>query len=290
MRSRRSLAFGIGAFLLLAGRAWCQESESGDALARIRQNGTLEAAVYADFPPFSSGKSTQDAKGIDVDLARSIAQRLGVNLRLRLVSAGESTSDDLRNHIWKGHYMGGGVADLMLHVGCDPVFAAREQNVLLFAPYFHEVLVVAYAPARIPHLESPIALSEHRIAVEGDTISDYIMSGAYGGSLRKAAVREPSLEEAATDYKGGAVDAVMGPKGELQGLFKELGVTGVSFRPQEQVGQMRTSWDVGLAVKRDGGASLRDAVGQIVAAMKADGTLRETFKRYGVDWTEGGGL
>jgi ABC-type amino acid transport substrate-binding protein len=292
MRSRRSVAFCLGACLFLAGvagtgRAWGQED---DALAQIRQKGSLEVAVYAEFPPFSSGKSAEDAKGIDVDLARAIAQQLGVKLRLRLVSAGESTSDDLRNHIWKGHYMGGGVADVMLHVGYDPVFADHEKSVILFAPYFHETVVVAYAPTRIPHLESPIALSEHRIAVEGDTISDHIMSSAYGGSLRKAAVRELSLEEAASAYKGGTVDAVMGPKGELQGLFNELGVTGVSFRPQESIGPMRTSWDIGLAVKRDGGADLSEAVGKVVMTLQANGTLREIFKHYGVDWIEGRGL
>jgi len=275
----------LGACLLLAGTAWCQESD--DSLARIRQKGVLEAAVYAAFPPFSSGDSPEQASGIDVDLARAIAQRLGVRLRIRLVSAGESTSDDLRNHIWKGHYMGGGVADLMLHVGCDRVFASREQNVVLFAPYFHEAVVVAYAPTHIPHLESPIALGERRIAVEGDTISDHIMSSAYGGALRKAAVREPSLEQAAAAYRGGTVDAIMGPRGELQGLFNELGITGVAFRPQEALGQMRTSWDIGLAVKRDGGADLSEAISRIVATLQADGSLREIFKHHGVDWIAG---
>ncbi len=258
-----------------AGRAWCQED---DALAQIHRKGTIEVAVYGEFPPFSAGQSSQDATGIDVDLARAIARQLGVGLRLRLVSAGESASDDLRNHIWKGHYMGGGVADLMLHVGYDPVFAQREKNVLLFAPYFHESVVLACASTRIPR----------RIAVEGDTISDHIMSSAYGGSLRAAAVRETSLQEAATAFKSGSVDAVMGPKGELQGLFNELGITGISFRPQEAIGQMRTSWDIGLAVKREGGAHLSDAVGKVVATLEADGTLREIFKHYGVDWIAGG--
>jgi ABC-type amino acid transport substrate-binding protein len=286
MRSRRSLVLGIGALLAVAGRAGCQESDSGDALAQIRAKGAIEVAVYAQFPPFSSGRSTQDAQGIDVDIAQAIAQQLGVRLRLRLIAAGESTSDDLRNHIWKGHYMGGGAADVMLHVGYDPVFADREKSVILCAPYFHEAVVVAYQPSRIPHLESPVASSEHRIGVEGDTISDHIVSSAYGGSLRQAVVREASLEEAAQALKAGQVDAVMGPKGQLQGLLSGLGMTGVSFHPQERVGQMRTSWDIGLAVKRDGGAGLSEAVGKAVAALQADGSLQQIFKHYGVDYVD----
>lgn len=286
MRSKRVATLCIGLCLLHAVQAWSQAPENIDTLAQLREQGTLEVAVYSEFPPFSSGASAADAKGIDVDLARAIAQQLGLKLRLRLMSAGESTSDDLRNHIWKGHYMGGGVADVMLHVGYDPVFAGREKNVILFAPYFHEAVVVAYAPGRIPHLESPLALSEHRIAVEGDTISDHIMSSAYGGSLRTAAVREPSLEYAATAMKAGDVDGVMGPKGELQGLLSGLGVTGVMFHPQQRIGQLRTSWDIGLAVRKEGGASLSQAIGAIVAALKADGRLRQIFAHYGVDYVE----
>ena len=105
-------------------------------------------------------------------------------------------TDDLRNHVWKGHYLGGGVADVMLHVGYDPAFAEREKNVLLFEPYFHETVALAYLPSRIKNADSPISLTEHKIAVEGDTISDHIMSSAYGGALRNSAVREQSLEDA----------------------------------------------------------------------------------------------
>lgn len=281
MRSRLSLALCAAACLFTSG-TWCQEPES--SLAEVRQRGTIEVAVYSQFPPFSWSESPADAKGVDVELAQAIAQKLGLKLKLRLVSAGESASDDLRNHIWKGHYMGGGVADVMLHVGYDPVFAGREMNVVLFAPYFHESIVVAYRPARIPRLESPIALSEHKVGVEGDTISDHIMSSAYGGALRSAAVREPSLEEAVKAFKAGELDAVMGPQGELQGLICELGVSDVRFLPQTAVGQMRTSWDIGLAVRQSGGASLSEAISKVVTDLKADGSLQRIFAHYGVTY------
>jgi polar amino acid transport system substrate-binding protein len=269
-----------------AGTARADDADSTDPLAAIRARGTIEIAVYADFPPYSYGKTPAGAKGIDVDIAQAIAKKLGLKLKLRMVSAGESVTDDLRNHIWKGHYLGGGVADVMLHVGYDSVFAEREKNVFLFEPYFHDVVALAYMPSRIKNVESPIALTEHKIAVEGDTISDHIMSSGYGGALRNSAVREQSLEDAVAAFKAGDVDGVMGPEGELQGLLADQRVAGAVFHIQEPVGQMRTAWDVGVAVKNTASTTLRDAVENILDTLKGDGSMKKMFAAYGVKYLD----
>ena len=96
-------------------------------------------AVYRDFPPYSFGRRPPRPAESTSTLHRQ-SPKPGCKLKLRLISAGESVTDDLRNHVWKGHYLGGGVADLMLHVGYDPAFAEREKNALLFEPYFHETV------------------------------------------------------------------------------------------------------------------------------------------------------
>lgn len=289
MKSSEAVRLLTIAAALLLGPLVCRpqdDADTADPLAAVRAKGVLEIAVYADFPPFSIGKTAADAHGIDVDLARAIAQRMDLKLKLRMISAGESVSDDLRNHLWKGHYMGGGVADVMLHVGYDGVFAAREKNVRLFEPYFHEAVALAYMPNRIKNVDSPIALTEHKIAVEGDTISDHIMSSAYGGALRNSAVREQSLEEAVAAFKAGEVDGVMGPQGELQGLFAEQHVTGAVFHEQKPVGQMRTGWDVGVAVKAGSSTDLRDAVMKVMEGLKSDGTMPQIFAAHGVKYLD----
>jgi polar amino acid transport system substrate-binding protein len=269
-----------------AGTARADDADSADSLAAVRARGTIEIAVYADFPPYSYGKTPADAKGIDVDIAHAIAEKLGLKLKLRMISAGESVSDDLRNHVWKGHYLGGGVADVMLHVGYDGAFAEREKNVFLFEPYFHDVVALAYLPNRIKNVESPLALTEHRIAVEGDTISDHIMSSAYGGALRNSAVREQSLEMAVAAFKAGDVDGVMGPEAELQGLLAGQRVAGVVFHVQEPVGQMRTAWDIGVAVKNTASTALRDAVENILDTLKGEGSMQRMFAAYGVKYLD----
>ncbi|MES9929292.1 MAG: transporter substrate-binding domain-containing protein, partial [Candidatus Thiodiazotropha sp. 6PDIVS] len=79
------------------------------ALQRIHERGVLEVAVYADFPPFSYRSERGRIVGIDVDIAQALAKRLGVVAAIRAVGADENMEDDLRNNVWKGHYLGGGV-------------------------------------------------------------------------------------------------------------------------------------------------------------------------------------
>ena len=61
----------------------------------IIERGRLDVAVYESFPPFSY---RQDGKlvGLDVDLARKIAEKLGVKASFRELPAGETVDDDLR--------------------------------------------------------------------------------------------------------------------------------------------------------------------------------------------------
>jgi ABC-type amino acid transport substrate-binding protein len=88
-------------------------SRAGD-LEAFRQRGRLRIAVYNDFLPFSKA-----GKGIDVELARAIAGKLGLAAEVVGFNADEDMNDDLRNMVWKGHYLGTQPADLMMHVPVD---------------------------------------------------------------------------------------------------------------------------------------------------------------------------
>ncbi|HSF47431.1 MAG TPA: amino acid ABC transporter substrate-binding protein, partial [Burkholderiales bacterium] len=104
-------------------------SAPAEGLQAVRENGRLRVAVYKDFPPFSA-----NGEGIDVDLAAALAAKLGLKLELFWIQPDESVEDDLRNAVWKGHYLGGGVADVMLHAPVDPEYARRIEKVRLFGP------------------------------------------------------------------------------------------------------------------------------------------------------------
>ena len=95
--------------------------------AKIVESGALKVAVYKSFAPFSEPERG-DAGGLDVALAGALARELGVKLSLMPFDAGETMSDDLRNMVWRGHYLGYGPADVMLHVPVDRRFMERNDR------------------------------------------------------------------------------------------------------------------------------------------------------------------
>jgi len=106
---------------LLAGVS--TSARADDAFAKIKKSGVLKVAVYNDFAPFSAG-----GNGIDIDLADALAKKLGLAVSLLPFPAGDDLGDDLRNMVWKGHYLGYGPADVLLHVPVDPNLRARTNR------------------------------------------------------------------------------------------------------------------------------------------------------------------
>tara|TARA_R110000787_G_scaffold58117_9_gene132441 strand:+ start:1228 stop:2142 length:915 start_codon:yes stop_codon:yes gene_type:complete len=280
-RRRASIWFAFATALMAPFCISTAAEESPTSLQLVQQSGTLQVALYDAFPPYSSKRAGRPA-GIDVDIAQALATELGLNLKLRLFAADENMGDDLRNNLWKGHYLGGGVADVMMHVPADPEFAAKEDKVVFFGPYFREAVAVAHDTQKIESVETPLVLSGHKVGVEVDSISDYYLSGAFNGRLRTAAVRFPTARDAVKAFAAGEVDAVMAPRGELQGLIKEVGLQDLAYDEQELVGMFRTAWDLGMAVKRHADDSLLDAVESAMVKLRERGTLADIFKRHGV--------
>src|ERR1019366_6323944 len=129
--SRRTML----ATLCFACASLCAGAPAWADQQKIRQNGILKVAVYNDLAPFSA-----NGAGIDIDLARALAEKLGMKLSLLPFTAGDDLNADLRNMVWKGHYLGYGPADVMLHVPVDRRLSAANDKVQIFAPYYNETV------------------------------------------------------------------------------------------------------------------------------------------------------
>jgi polar amino acid transport system substrate-binding protein len=165
-----------------------------ETLAELRQRGSLRVAVYNDFPPFS-----QAGRGIDVELAQALGERLGLGVELVWFNADEDMNDDLRNMVWKGHYLGGRVADAMLHVPVDPYLAQKNPQVKILAPYHREQMALAWDTRRISGVEGVAGLevfAHEKIAVELATLPDDFLSTLWNGRLRESVVRYTTAAEA----------------------------------------------------------------------------------------------
>ena len=123
-------------------------------LAKIRANGTLKVALYKDNAPFSGGPNN-DMTGLDVALAEGLARHMHLKLSLLPFDAGEKMNDDLRNMVWRGHYMGYGPADIMLHVPVDKYLMQQNRQVLIFAPYMRQVQVLLHDTRKLAEVSGP---------------------------------------------------------------------------------------------------------------------------------------
>ena len=94
---------GLAGLAALAVSPWAQAGIHADAVSplgqspdELRAGGRLRVGLYKDFAPFSTA-SSEGPVGIDIDVARLIAARLGLELEPVLVAAGETVEDDLRD-------------------------------------------------------------------------------------------------------------------------------------------------------------------------------------------------
>ncbi len=281
MRIKRCLlgaAFGLSTLL----HPFTAAAEE-DRLAQVQERGVLDVAVYRDFPPYSFAGEDGRYTGLDVRIAEMLAEEMGLKVRVRPFTADEDLNDDLRNQIWRGPLLGGGISDLMMRVGMDPRFIEKQQpRVEIFNPYGHERLAVVYNQEAIGEVETPLDLSRGKVAVEIDSMSDYYVSGAFNGRLRERAVRLPSLTAAVETYLKGEADAVMAPRGELEGVMHAAGQSiegAVSIA--EFAGMFRTAWDVGMAIQANN-PELRAALTKAMDRLREDGRIDAAFAEYGM--------
>ncbi len=256
------------------------QGATAESLDKIRSRGVIEIAVYERFVPYSSEVNGQ-AHGVDVAIGRALAEKLGLKVRFRLFQADESTSDDLRNQVWKGHHIGGAAADVMLHVPADPNFARDNEQAKILAPYYRETIAVA----RYPRLKNTISVDQleaEKIGAEKLTLASDYLAAAMGGRLRDSMVLFPSLAEATEALRQGKVAAVMGPRGELEGqLGADLGKFHVG--PMILPGLPYDGWDVGVAVKATY-TQLVEAVDRAMSELYEEGAFKRIFEAQGITY------
>ncbi len=273
--TRRALLRGLGA-AAVAG-AQLGAFAAGDGLAGVKARGTLVVAVYNDMPPFNDR-----GRGIDVDLATALADSLGVKLSLMPFPAGEEMGDDLRNMVWKGHYLGYGPADVMLHVPVDAPLMDATPQVRIFAPYWHDRVMIARNVAQLPHLETLAQLNGKSVAVPGQTLAGWLMIGADGGAYRNQLTTTwKDGVEAAAALKRGEFAAAAGLGSELESVL--AGDDRFVITPLPTLHNARSGWAVGMAVKKDA-ADLASALQKAVDDLAAGDRLRQIFAKGNVAW------
>lgn len=269
---RRLLLAGAG--LALSGLpAW---AEGDEVWAGVKKSGLLRVAFYKDFAPFSN-----EGKGSDVDIAAALAARMGLKMSPMFFDADENMGDDLRNMVWKGHYMGYGPADMMMHAPVDREYMARQDKVEFLAPYHRERYAIAYDRRRVDNLETMAPFEKLPCGVVVDTLPDSLMLSADGGRYRSQLKHYKTLAEAMAALRSGEVAGVMALQGELEGAV--AGDANFPVGPAPIALLNTRQWPVGIAIRK-GEQQLGRAIMEAMNALVADGEIERIMARHNIKW------
>ena len=272
---RRRFLLTAGALAVLA----ASPARAAAAELELQQPGTLRVAVYANFAPWSSA-----GKGIETALGRALAERLGLQPQVVEFPADENMNDDLRNMVWRGHYLGHKPGDVMLHVPVDPRFAAANKQVKIFGPYHLETIALARLPERVPAPGGSADASfgvfeQERIGAELDSHASDFLRHILGGRLQPNVTHFRSVGEAVAAMKRGAVAAGMASRSELEAAIG--GDAAIALDTLSMPELRVNSWPLGMAVKADH-AALEEALSGALAELQRSGELGRIFAAHGV--------
>lgn len=275
-----------------------------DAHARkyddVIESGFIRIAVYRNFPPYSYRDQGKPA-GIDIEVGRRLARALGVRPQWFWLTADENLEDDLRNAVWKGHYLGGGVADVMLRVPYDKAFAhmtdefgeMKNDLVVLLGPYHRERWTIARNTQQLPGLPNLFPLQYHKIGVEVDSAPDFLLSSALGGRLVNNLIHYTTTHDAIDALTHNKVTAVAGMRGAIEWRLAQTTGNSEKNGSQQTSGQIaditlsddsiiqwpRRAWDIGMAIKHSY-RQLGYALEAEIERMVNNGEMASIFQQY----------
>jgi len=291
----------ILALLLLAEFALAPEVNDGNELLNrpaertydiILDSGYLKVGVYEDFPPYSY-ELDGEPRGIDIELGRRIAKEMGVEFKVHWIIPDENLGDDLRNNVWKGHYLAKQrLADVMLRVPYDKTYAYMQdstgeyinEQVVLFGPYQQETWQIAYNPEELDSVETVAVFQYNRIGVEIDTLPDFYLTSAFGGRMREQVRHYTNVADAFKAMRNGEVSAVMGMRSEIDHELARPENDGFKAADNGFPGIGKQVWDVGMAIKhthRQLGYALEAIVDRLVKA----GQMNELMARNNIQYS-----
>ncbi|GGE78315.1 amino acid ABC transporter substrate-binding protein [Streptosporangium jomthongense] len=259
----------------------------------ILESGYLKVGVYKDFPPYSYLVDGEPS-GVDVELGKRIAAAMGVEFKVHWIVPDENLGDDLRNNVWKGHYLAKRrLADVMMRVPYDKQYAYMQdstgeymnEQVVLFGPYQQETWQIAFDPGQMNSVETIAMFQYHPIGVEIDTLPDFYLSSGMNGRLRNQVRHYTNVQEAFDAMREGEVSAVMGMRAEIDHELAKPENSRFVVAHNGFPGISKQVWDVGMAIKhthRQLGYALEEIVGKLVRSGEVDALFSDLSLRYSV--------
>lgn len=248
----------------------------------IVERGYMTFAVYEDFAPYSWMEGTE-AKGIDIDIAKVIAQAMEVEAKFNFFASDENVDADFRNQVWRGGLINGEVSNIMMHAPYNKDLQCRNEFVVLGGQYFNETLATAYWKKAFPDGAPTTPYYRfHKVGVENDTVSDFYLTNFNGGMLRRNVVHYSGHKAAVKGLAMREVDAVMGVKGKLEHLDQS---DDIDVATPPLVNFALNEWTIGIAVNFRYREVYYTADG-VIEDMVKDGRMQKIFDKYNISYAK----
>lgn len=255
----------------------------------IVDSGVLKVAMYENFPPYSF-MADAEARGVDVELARKLAAGLDLKLEVLWVTPDETLDGDLRNFIWKGHYLRPNVlADVMMRVPYDREFSYKRNElgelinelVVMFGPYQRERWQSAYDDRRIDELSSVGVLRYHPVGVEVESVPSFYLASVFNGSIAKMLHHYPTAQAAFAAMRAGEVDATMAMRGEIEWMISQASDAHIKLADNAYPNMGKQVWDLGMAVHESNRQLAYALEGELEELIKS-GVVEGIYASYGL--------
>ncbi|MCT4621644.1 MAG: amino acid ABC transporter substrate-binding protein [Marinisporobacter sp.] len=233
--------------------------EKDSSLEEIKEKGEFVLGLDDSFPPMGFRDEKGDVVGFDIDLAKEVAKRMGVELKIQPID-------------WDGKVLSLNNKDIDVIWNGLTITEERKKQIGFSKVYIeNRQVIVTGADSDI---ETKKDLATKMVAVQlGSSGEDALNADTETVSAVKEVVKFSNYTEALLDLKAGRVDAVV--IDEIVGRYYLSKRPGEYKVAKEDFG--REGYGIGF---RKDDAAFIDEVDQILDEMKKDGTTAEISKKW----------
>ncbi len=230
--------------------------------------GKLKVAAEIGYPPFEYyDEDGVTPIGFDMELARIIADRLGLEVELIDVA-------------WDGIFAGLDTDRYDLVMSAATITPERVENYYFSQPYIGNGQSIILRKDSTLEISSPADLEGLLVAYQAETTSDFFVEKQMAAGLQCNLAEYDKVMNAYDDLRLERVDAVVS---DYLVAVSYLGVPDTQFKC---VWQGTADEYFGVCMKK-GNDTLRDKVNQVIDQLKADGTMKQLYiDIFGVDLSD----
>ena len=246
------------------------ENPEGSMLAKISEAGKIVVCTDAAWAPFEYVGADGEVTGVDIEIAKKIAEMLGVELEIMNIAFDTIPAT-----------LASGDADLAL--ACITITDERKEQMNFSVPYTTvQQYMVVPADSEIKTLDE---LAGKNVGTHLGTTGDFLMEDEINnGVLKDKSTMDnnkqyKALPDAASELKSGSLSAVVCDSVLAENLVKANGDAFKCFPVKYADGKEADVEQIGVAVKK-GDEDFINKINEIVQPLIDDGSIDEFYIRH----------